>query len=330
MAELERDGARNLRRHRKRVRQQDLFELPDHPRRPDREAESNCGERPHLRVRAHDHERELVVDECERAPRCELAVRLVDDQQRTDFDRDAEQAFDRGARLDGSGGVVGAAHEHHRRPGSPHHFGGGVRVDRVVGASHAHHDLRGGAAGDLRVQRIGGFEQQRPASGTAVREQQRLQHLVAAVRAEQTRTRLAEEGSQRVSELERTAVGIAVPVDSRERLREARHEFRRRRVRTLVGVQANRYVDLWRVVSIERAQVVAWLDPFAGRAGHDGSRRRMASACAVSPSASASVVTNGASCRSASGSSDTTWTCLRKSSTRNASAKRAVPPVGKT
>ena len=87
-----------------------------------------AGERPHLRVGAHDDERAVVVDELERAPRRELAVRLVDDEQRADFGRGREQPLDGLARLDRAGRVVRAAHEHDRRAASR-----AIGRDRVVG-----------------------------------------------------------------------------------------------------------------------------------------------------------------------------------------------------
>ena len=60
-AELEREPCRRSGWRREVVRQHDLLELLDHPRRRDREAEPQRGHRPHLRVRAHDDQRAVVV-----------------------------------------------------------------------------------------------------------------------------------------------------------------------------------------------------------------------------------------------------------------------------
>ena len=94
-AEVERDDAGDLRRHRKGVRQQHLLELGDHPRGPDGEAEAHRRQRPHLGIRAHHHERAVVVDELERAPRRELPVRLVDHEQRARLGREPRGAVPR-------------------------------------------------------------------------------------------------------------------------------------------------------------------------------------------------------------------------------------------
>ena len=63
------------------VRQHDLVELGDQPRRPDEVAEAGGGHRPRLGVGAGDDERHVVVDQLERRPRRELAVGLVDHEQ---------------------------------------------------------------------------------------------------------------------------------------------------------------------------------------------------------------------------------------------------------
>ncbi len=84
----------------------------------DREAEPDAGERPHLRVRAHDGERQVFGDELQRAPLRELAVGLVDHEHRADLGRGGRQALDGFRRLHGAGRVVRAADEHHRRPGA--------------------------------------------------------------------------------------------------------------------------------------------------------------------------------------------------------------------
>ena len=216
-AEVERDGARDLRRHRERVRQQHLLELGDHPRRRDREAEAHRGQRPHLRVGAHDDERAVVVDELERAPRRELAVGLVDDEQRADFGPRPRAAARRSrAARPCRSGCSGCTRTR------PTAASTRTSVDRARRRrSRSRRRARRPRprspviARDLRVQRVGRLEDQRAPAGAAVGEQQRLQHLVAAVRAEQALARLTEERAERVAQLVRAAIGIAVPVDRR-------------------------------------------------------------------------------------------------------------------
>ena len=60
-----------------------------------------------------------------------------------------------------------------------------------------------------------GSNSSRTPARAAVGEQQRLQHLVAAVGAEDAFDRLAEERTERAAQLGRGAIGIAVPVDRR-------------------------------------------------------------------------------------------------------------------
>ena len=73
---------------------------------------------------------------------------------------------------------------------------GGVGIDREVGPTLPHHDLGAGDAGDVRVQRVRGLEHRRAPSGAAVGEQERLQHLVRSVGAEQPVDRLPEVRTQ--------------------------------------------------------------------------------------------------------------------------------------
>ena len=63
------------------IRQRDLVELGDEPRRADEVAEAGAGHRPRLAERAGDDERHVVVDELDRRPVGELAVGLVDHDQ---------------------------------------------------------------------------------------------------------------------------------------------------------------------------------------------------------------------------------------------------------
>ena len=205
----------------------------------DREAEPHRGERPHLRVRAHDDERAVVVDQLERAPRRELAVGLVDDEQRPDLGRDREQPLDRLARLDGAGRVVGAAHEHDRR--ARRLASSSAAASGSIAKSAPRSPTTTSVAGrprDLRVQRVRRLEHQRAPAGAAVGEQQRLQHLVAAVRAEQPLARLAEERAERGAQLvARRDRDSGASRRRAARRRQRVDERRRRRVRALVGVE---------------------------------------------------------------------------------------------
>ena len=78
----------------------------------------------------------------------------------------------------------------------PTSVAGGVGIDGEVGATLPHHDLGAGDAGDVRVQRVRGLEHRRAPSGAAVGEQERLQHLVRPVGAEQPVGRLPEVRAQ--------------------------------------------------------------------------------------------------------------------------------------
>ena len=86
----------------------------------------------------------------------------------------------------------------------------GVGIDREVGAPLPHHDLGAGDAGDVGVQRVRGLEHRGAPPGAAVGEQQRLEHLVGAVGAEQPGGRLPEVGAERVAQRAGAAVGVAV------------------------------------------------------------------------------------------------------------------------
>ena len=171
---------------------------------PDREPEPDRGERPHLRVRAHDDERARLVDELDRAPRRELAVGLVDDEQGTVVARERRQAFDlpRGRRRCRSG-CSGCTRTRSLGALDASSSSAAVDVDREVGGPLPRDDLGARDAGDVRVQRVRRLEHRRAPARPAVGEQQRLQHLVGAVRAEHALGRLAEEraeaGPQRVA-----------------------------------------------------------------------------------------------------------------------------------
>ena len=63
------------------VRQHDVVEVADEPRRADEVAEAGRRHAPRLRERAHDDERAVLGDEVEGAPAGELGVGLVDDDE---------------------------------------------------------------------------------------------------------------------------------------------------------------------------------------------------------------------------------------------------------
>ena len=110
-------------------------------------------------------------------------------------------------------------------------------------------------------------------------------------------------------------------------------ELRRRRVRALVGVEADRDIELRRVVPLERAEVVARFDRNDGHV-MDGRPRHAERAATVAwasrPSAAAiAAMCAGHPARPAAVAS-TTCTCLRNVSTRSALANRAVRAVGST
>ena len=68
---------------------------------------------------------------------------------------------------------------------------------REVGLPLARDDVGARDARDVGVQRVRRFEQRRTPARAAVGEQQRLQHLVGAVGAEDALDRLAEERAER-------------------------------------------------------------------------------------------------------------------------------------
>ena len=77
------------------VRQDDLVELVDHPRRRHGVAEPGRRHAPRLGERAHDDESAFVADPVERRPRRELGVGLVDDHEpgrRREHERRAPRA----------------------------------------------------------------------------------------------------------------------------------------------------------------------------------------------------------------------------------------------
>ena len=106
----------------------DLLELGDHPGRRDREAEPHAGQRPDLRVGAHDDERPRLrrpararsTARTRRTPRRRRAARRALRHAR----RAARSTVARG--LDGAGRVVRAAHEHDR----------GLRARDELGRAH--------------------------------------------------------------------------------------------------------------------------------------------------------------------------------------------------
>ena len=97
------------------VRQDDLVELIDHPRRRHRVPEPRCGHAPRLGERPHDDQPTIVGHPVERRPRRELGVGLVDDHEAR---RLGEHGVEHLWRLDHPCRVVRRAQERHRRCGA--------------------------------------------------------------------------------------------------------------------------------------------------------------------------------------------------------------------
>ena len=172
----------------------------------------------------------------------------------------------------------------------------------------------------------------RPA-GPAVGQQQRLEDLVRTVGAEDLVGRDPVALGQRLAELGRLAVGIAVEVDAGQPGPEGVEPLRRRRQGRLVGVEAHVHVDLGRVVAGEGDQIGADRGrrrPVVRRRCYCCHRRRTDSAWAGRPSVSARVTTWGPRTSRAFSLTVTAWMCRLKSSTLRALANRAVRLVGST
>ena len=98
--------------------------------------------------------------------------------------------------------------------------GGVVGVDHEVVVARALDDLGGGDAGDVRVQRVRGLEEQGAPARAAEGEQERLQDLVGAVGAEDLVGRHLVQIRDGLAQLGGRAVGIAVERDLLDRLEE--------------------------------------------------------------------------------------------------------------
>ena len=239
------------------VRQHDLVELGDEPRRTDEVAEPGPGHRPRLRERARDDERARP-----RRPASAPTSRRTGRRPRRRRPGPAtvpSSSRDASDRLDEPGRVVRRAEERDvrlrdaRRPGEPR-----PRSSVKSAARSPSTTVGPGDPGDVAVQLVRRLERGHGAARPGVGEQQRLQHLVRPVGGEHhvgaTRRAASAIAARSVG---RGAVGVAVPLDPRQLGREGIAPRGRRRERRLVGVQPHADVDLWRVVPLERAQVVA-------------------------------------------------------------------------
>ena len=288
----------------------------------------NGGQRPHLRVGAHHDEREVVVDELERAPARELAVGLVDDEQAAPCS--ATTASSRSTVSRGSTVPVGLF-------GLQTNTTAGLRRARSARRPRSGSIAKSAArspvttsvpviARDVAVQRVRRLEHERAPARAAVGEQQRLQHLVAAVRAEEPR-RPAARGDAPSAARSSVRGAIGVAVQRRPRASAASHAS------TNSGgggyglsfvLSRTVDVDLRRVVALERARGRrAAGTPDATRLSLGGSRSLLAQRDRVARArrgprprpASRRTARRGAARRRRR---DTTCTCLRKSSTRSA------------
>src|SRR5262245_66600694 len=89
----------------------------------------------------------------------------------------------------------------------------GGRIDREVRCPLPQDDRGTGDSGDMRVQRVRGLEERRGTPGAAKGEQQRLEHLVRSVSAEQPLDRLVELLGERGAEL--VCAAVRIPVERR-------------------------------------------------------------------------------------------------------------------
>ena len=141
--------------------------------------------------------------------------------------------------------TIGAASREHTA-----HLG---EVEREVGGALALGHRGAGEPGDVAVQLVRRLERGHGAPGPGVREQQRLQHLVAAVGREHLVGAHAVQRGDAVAQLGGGAVGIAVPLHPGQLGGERVAPRGGRREGRLVGVQAHAHVDLRRVVALEGA-----------------------------------------------------------------------------
>ena len=187
---------------------------------------------------------DVVVDQRQRGVRRELAVGLVDDQERVVRTRHPEHGLHRRFVVDHAGRVVRRAEERDRRIRLAKHSGHLVEVDREVGGALAGGDRGAHDPGDVRVQCVGRFPHRGGATRPAVREQQCLEYFVRSVGGEDLFGRDAVQIGDAAAQLGGTAVGVAVPVDGGELVGQPLLPRVRGRVRRLVRVQPDGDVDL--------------------------------------------------------------------------------------
>jgi hypothetical protein len=226
------------------VREHDLVQLRDDPRRADEVAEAGRRHRPRLGERPGHHQRPLLVDQLERRPGGELPVGLVDDEQPADVADGGEHRLDGAPRLDPARRVVGRAQERDRRTLPSDGRRRDVGVEGEVVAAVGLDDVGAAHPGDVGVQRIRRLEGERTPTGTAVGEAQRLEHLVGPVRREHLSgldaLELGDAGPQDVG----APVRVPVPGQASQLVGQPGRHLGRRRIRGLVGVEAHLDVDL--------------------------------------------------------------------------------------
>ncbi len=196
----------------------------------------------------------------------ELAVRLVDDDhRRLGRLRGVVQREDALGVDGGAGGVVGGGDEDDVGALPRDDRAGGVDVDGEVLVARSGDPAGAGAAGDEGVHGVRGLEADRGASGSAEGLQQLLEHLVGTVgRPHVGGGDLVSGGTGEVAgelgaELDGVPVGVAVEVAGglADPFGDPVDEGVGERVRVLVGVQPDGYVELGGAVRGLAAQLVA-------------------------------------------------------------------------
>ena len=243
------------------IREDDLLQLVDDPRRGEEVAETNGCHRPSLGIGATDDERGVVAEQRDGREVGELPVGLVDTEQAAVRRREFEHPSDRCFRIDDAGRVVGRAEEHDIRSvfdDDSLHF---VEIEREVVVAFAFDDRSTGDAAEMAVQRIGRFKDGGAATRTGEGQQQCLQDLVGTVGGEDLRSGKAVVRADARAELRCAALRIAVPGDLRDTRGDSVGEAFRRRLRTFVGVEPDIDVDLGRVVARHQRNGLAGRGP---------------------------------------------------------------------
>lgn len=195
----------------------------------------------------------------------ELAVRLVDhDHRRLRGLRGVVQREDGRGVDGGAGGVVGRGDEDDVGTLPGDHLACRVHVDGEVLVARPGDPAGSGAPGDEGVHGVRGLEADRGTAGAAEGLQQLLEHLVGAVgrpdvgAADLVPGGAAEVAGQLGAELDGFPVGVAVEVTGglADPLRDPVDQRLGERVRILVGVQPDRYVELGGAVRGLAAQFV--------------------------------------------------------------------------